>query len=69
MEMDIGPIIQPPYAARAQAFQLATAGKAWLTPDEVREQLGYPPVENADELNPPPPVPVVAAPGGDNGNA
>lgn len=49
---------------RAQAFQLATGGKAWLSPDEVREMEGFSPAEDQNALNPPPPVPVVAAPGG-----
>ena len=46
--------------AQAQAFQLATGGKAWLLPEDVRERTGWPPVEDPELLNPPPPVPVVA---------
>jgi len=68
MQMKIAPLVTPPYAARAQAYQLATAGKAWLTPDEVREDLDMPPAENPDELNPPPPAPVMAGQNGGSGN-
>jgi hypothetical protein len=32
--------------------------------DEARDKVGLPPQEAAMDLNPPPPVPVVAAPGG-----
>ena len=68
MAMKIAPLVTPPYAARAQAYQLATAGKAWLTPNEVREDLDMAPAEDPDELNPPPPAPVVAVANGGNGN-
>ena len=47
----------------AQAYQLFTANKAVMTPDEVRERMGLPPVENPEDLNPTPPAPVIAAPG------
>lgn len=40
--------------AQAQAFQLATGGKAWMMPEDVRDRLGLPPVENPDDLNPVP---------------
>lgn len=62
MVMDIGPLTHGPSLARAQAFQLATAGKAWMTPEDVRDELGLPPVEDAAVLNPAP----VAAPLGGN---
>jgi phage portal protein BeeE len=64
MVMDTRTLVHPPLAALGQYYQLATAGKAWMTPEDVREEIGLPPVENPDELNPPPPVSVVAAPGG-----
>jgi hypothetical protein len=64
MVMDTRPLVHPPLAALGQYFQLATAGKAWMTPEDVREEIGLPPIENADELNPPPPQPVVV--GDDN---
>jgi hypothetical protein len=70
MEMDIWPLVRPPLGALGQYFQFATGGQAWMDPnDDVRPMLGLAPVEDADRLNPPPPVPVVAVPGGQNGNA
>jgi HK97 family phage portal protein len=55
------------FLARAQAFQLATGGKAWMLPEDVRDDEGLPPVEDPDKLNPPPPTPVAVAGGSDNG--
>ena len=47
--------------AQAQAYQLATGGKAWMTPEDVRDRLGLPPVEDPEALNPTPaPAPVGA---------
>lgn len=66
MEMDTYRLTHGPSLAQAQANQLATGGKAWLDVDEVRERLGYPPVERPDLLNPPAPAPV--APQGEQGN-
>lgn len=60
MVMDVEPLIRPTYYAQAQALQLATGGKAWMSPDEAREAIGLPPQENPDELNPPAPPPVTA---------
>lgn len=40
--------------SQAQAYQLATGSKAWMTPDEVREAWGLSPTE--EELNPPAPA-------------
>lgn len=42
------------FVSRAQAYQLATGGKAWMTPSDVREAEGLPPLENPSELNPAP---------------
>ena len=64
MVMRTAPLTWGPFAARAQSYQLATNGQAWMTPNEVREEMGLPPAEDPEELNPPPPVPVVPAPGG-----
>ena len=58
--MDIWPLVAPPMATLGQYYQLATGGKAWMTPDEVREKSGLPPVESPDELNPPAPVPATS---------
>jgi HK97 family phage portal protein len=60
MTMDTYRLVSGTALAQAQGFQLATAGKAWMTPDDVRDRIGLPPVEDPDELNPPPPEPVIA---------
>jgi phage portal protein BeeE len=64
MRMDPQQLLDGTWYSRMQGFQLATSGKAWMLPQEVRDRLGLPPLEDPDELNPPPPEPVVAAPGG-----
>jgi phage portal protein BeeE len=64
MVMDPQQLLDGTWYSRMQGFQLATGGKAWMLPQEVRDRIGLPPVEDPDELNPPPPEPVVAAPGG-----
>jgi HK97 family phage portal protein len=65
--MDTWPITHGPELAMAQAFQLATGGKAWMLPEDVRDRVGLPPVEDPDKLNPPAPAPVIAG-GQENGN-
>lgn len=50
---------------QAQAYQMMTGSKAILSVDEAREAMGYPPAEDPESLNPPAPVPVIAA-GGPN---
>jgi len=67
MYMDPWPIVAPPTATLGQYYQLATGGKAWLLPEEVRDRLGLPPVEDPEELNPPAPEPVAAVGGNQNG--
>ena len=67
MVMDVEPLIRTTYYAQAQALQLATAGKAWMSVDEARDAIGLAPAERPDELNPPPAPVVVAANGGSNG--
>jgi HK97 family phage portal protein len=64
MRMDTRRLTAGTQLAQAQALQLLTGNKAVMLPDEGREWIGLPPVENADELNPPAPAPVVVAPGG-----
>jgi HK97 family phage portal protein len=64
MRMDTRRLTTGTQLAQAQAFQLLTGNKAVLGVDEAREWLGLPPVEDPDELNPPAPVPVIAAQGG-----
>lgn len=60
MVMDTWTLTRPDALAEAQSYQLATGGKAWIAPEEVRERLGFPPIESPDTLNPPAPVPVAA---------
>jgi HK97 family phage portal protein len=62
MAMNTEPLTQGVQLNRYQAYQFALGSKAWLTPDDVRDLEGFPPVENHDDLNPPAPAPVVAAP-------
>lgn len=66
MKMDSMVLTRGNQLARAQAWQLATGGKAWMLPEEVRPLEDLPPLEgpNAlDRLNPPAPTPVVAPAG------
>lgn len=51
--MDTRPLLYSTQLARAQSFQLLTGGKAILDVDEAREELGLPPAEAPDRLNPP----------------
>jgi HK97 family phage portal protein len=48
---------------QAQALNLATGNRPWMTPDEARDYVGLPPIESPDSLNPPAPVPVIASGG------
>ena len=64
MDMDTRRLTAGTQLSQAQALQLLTGNKAVMTPDEGREWLGLPPMENPEELNPPAPTPVVVAPGG-----
>jgi HK97 family phage portal protein len=57
MRMDTYQITKGTQLSQAQTLQLATGGKAWMTPDEARELLGLPPAEDPDELNPEPEAP------------
>lgn len=58
MVMDTGILTRGTHLARAQAWQLATGGAAWLTPEEVRDDEGYPPVEDPSTLRTPAAEPV-----------
>lgn len=68
--IDPAPLYRGTLLSQAQAYQLATGGKAWMDVDEVREAWDLPPAENPAQLNPPAPVPVIAAgpPAGGNPN-
>jgi HK97 family phage portal protein len=52
MRMDPQQLLDGTWYSRMQGFQLATSGKAWMLPQEVRDRLGLPPLEDPDELNP-----------------
>lgn len=65
MVMDTRPLVRGTMLATAQASQLATGGKAWMSVDEVREEMGLAPQEAPGDLNPPAPEPVMAAMPGD----
>jgi HK97 family phage portal protein len=58
MQMDTWPLRAGTQLAQAQAYQLATGNKAWMSVDEVRERNNLGPVESPDELNPPVLAPV-----------
>ena len=53
MRMDVWPLIAGTQLAQAQAYQLASGNKAWMSVDEIRERNNLGPVESPDELNPP----------------
>ena len=69
ISMETWPLRAGTLFEQAQAFQLMTGGKAVMSVDEVRDMIELPVQEDPDELNPPPPAPVMAAPmtGGPNG--
>lgn len=58
MVMDTWRLSSGTALAQAQSFQLATAGKAWLTPNNVRERIGMAPLDDdeLEALNPPTPA-------------
>jgi HK97 family phage portal protein len=60
MVMDVSRLTRGVQNARAQSWQLALAGGAWMTPQEVRDEEGLPPLEDPSQLKPA----VVAAPVG-----
>lgn len=64
MRMETATLTAGTQLAQAQALQLATGNKAWMTPDEAREVWHLPPTESPDTLNPPAPAPVMVRPGG-----
>jgi HK97 family phage portal protein len=66
MEMVTSKLTRGTQLAEAQALQLATGNKAWMTPDEARDVWNLPPIEDPDELNPTP-APVAIPTGESNG--
>jgi HK97 family phage portal protein len=60
MHMDTWRLIAGTMLAQAQSFQLATGGKGWMLPQDVRDRVGLPPLEDPTALNPEPPAPVIA---------
>lgn len=67
MVMNTRQLLTGTHLSEAQAYQLLTGNKAVVSVDEAREELGLGPVEDPAELNPPPPVPVIAQGGQTNG--
>jgi phage portal protein BeeE len=69
MLMEVEPLTRGVQLNRYQAYSFATGGKAWLTPEDVRDMEGLPPVENPNDLLPTPgsQAPVIAAGGTRNG--
>ena len=61
MRMETATLTAGTQLAQAQALQLATGNKAWMTPDEAREVWHLAPMESPDTLNP---APVTAPFGG-----
>lgn len=59
MVMDTWRLTAGTQLAQAQAYQLATGGKAWMSPEDVRDRIGLPPIEDPEALNPPAPAPVI----------
>lgn len=45
MQMETDPLTRGTLLAQAQALQLATGGKPWITVDEARESWGMPPLD------------------------
>lgn len=45
VELEIAPLVKGTMLSQAQAFQLATGGKAWVLPDEARAAWGLPPID------------------------
>ena len=68
LSIDSAQLRTGPFLSQAQAYGLLSGNKALLSVDEIREVLGYGPVESPDELNPPPP-PVQVAPAAAGGQA
>jgi HK97 family phage portal protein len=64
MLMDTDTLTRPTLLERSQAWQLAGGAKAWMTPDEIREEEELPPIESPDELNPAPPPAIAASAAG-----
>jgi phage portal protein BeeE len=53
MEMDVRKLTAGTQFEQAQAYQLATAGRAWMKPEEVRDDIGLAPLEDITDLEPP----------------
>lgn len=52
MEMDTWTLTAGTQYTQAQAFQIATGSRPWMTPAEVRERTGLPPIEHPLDLPP-----------------
>jgi len=60
LSIDSAQLRTGPFLEQAKAYSLLAGNKALLAVDEIRDVLGFGPVESPDELNPPAPAPVVA---------
>jgi HK97 family phage portal protein len=52
MEISTRKLVQGTQYEQAQAMQLATGNRAWMTPEEARDAVGLPPMEDPSELEP-----------------
>lgn len=64
LSLDTAQLRSGTFLSQAQAYYLLTGNKAVLAVDEVRESLGFGPIESPDELNPPAPIVEPVAVGG-----
>lgn len=60
MCVDTAPLTKGTRLAQAQGLQLATAGQAWMTVNEARDEWGLPPLDNPADLMSAPTEPVSA---------
>lgn len=60
MVMDTRRLTRGTQLEQAQAYQLATGNRAWMTPEDVRDEIQLPPVENPADLEPAQPAVVPA---------
>jgi phage portal protein BeeE len=54
VEMDVRRLTRGTQSEQAQAYSLATGQRPWMTPADVRDEVGLPPVEDPTDLVPVP---------------
>lgn len=54
MEMSTRKLTRGTQTEEAQAYSLATGSRPWMTPEDVRDEVGLPPIENPADLLPAP---------------